>query len=224
MLFAFSMGLMPIRGKKIGWYLGHIIFLSLLLLVFGGMVHGYLEISHREYQDLVLISGVIDSLKRVPTGDINERKFKALYEVRLTLQADQHLYVVKDIVYPALDWEKFNAKEYVGSRVSLRVERAQLVSKSLPRLKPLYYSGKKGLLGAVDVYGLESSRGIYQTPEDSLKELRGGIFVLVIGGVVFGLWFLWYLYDVVDSIRNPPMAGPHASSKNFRRRINKEWR
>ena len=224
MLFAFSMGLMPIRGKKTGWYLGHIIFLSLILFVFGGMVHGYLEISHRHYQDLVLISGVIDSLKRVPTGDIIERKFKALYEVRLTLQGDKHLYVVKDIVYPALDWEKFNAKEYVGSRVSLRVERAQLASKSLARLKPLDYSEKEQLLGEVDVYGLESSRGIYQTPEDSLKELRGGVFVLVIGGVVFGLWFLWGLMWFVDSIRNPPMAGPHASSVRFRRRIDKEWR
>ncbi len=222
--FCLFMCLMPIRGRKTRWYLGHIIFLSLILFVFGGMVHGYLEISHREYQDLVLISGVIDSLKRVRTGDYIERHFKALYEVRLTLQGDQHLYVVNDIVYPALDWEKFNAKEYVGSRVSLRVERAHLVSKSLGRLKPLYYSEKKRLLGAVDVYGLESSRGIYQTPEDSLKELRGGVFIMVIFGAVFGLVFLWYMKAVVDSIRNPPMAGPHASSKSFRRRIDTEWR
>ena len=63
------------------------------------------------------------------------------------------------------DWVKFNAKEYVGSRVSLRVERAQLASKSLARLKPLYYSKKEQLLGAVDVYGLESSRDIYQIPD-----------------------------------------------------------
>ncbi len=160
----------------------------------------------------------------MPTADINERKFKALYEVRLTLQADQHLYVVKDIVYPALDWERFNAKEYVGSRVSLRVERAQLVSKSLPRLKPLYYSKKEQLLGAVDVYGLESSRGIYQTPEDSLNELRGEAFVFGIAAVIFGILFLVLLMGLVSYIRNPPMAGPHASSKNFRRRINKEWR
>ena len=119
---------MPIRGRKTRWYLGHIIFLSLILFVFGGLVHGYLEISHREYQDLVLISGVIDSLKRVRTGYTHTTsRLPASYEVRLTLQGDQHLYVVKDIVYPALDWEKFNAKEYVGSRVSLRVERAQLV-------------------------------------------------------------------------------------------------
>ncbi len=218
------MCLMPIGGQKTGWSLVATILLSLILFVFGVSVHGCLEISHRHYQDLVQISGVIDSLKRVRTGDYIERHFKALYEVRLTLQGDQHLYVVKDIVYPALDWEKFNAKEYVGSRVSLRVERAQLASKSLARLKPLDYSEKEQLLGAVDVYGLESSRGIYQTPEDSLKELRGGIIVLVIGGVVFGLWFLWGLMWFVDAIRNPPMAGPHASSIRFRRRINKEWR
>ena len=225
MLFAFSMGLMPIRGKKIGWYLGHILLLSLILFMFGVIVNGCLVISHRGYQDLVLISGVIDSLKRVRTGYIERRNFPpASYEVRLTLQGDQHLYVVKDIVYPALDWEKFNAKECVGSRVSLTVERAQLASKSLVRLKPLYYSKKEQLLGAVDVYGLESSRGLYQIPEDSLKEMRRGVFVLVIGGVVFGLWFLWGLMWFVDSIRNPPMAGPHASSIRFRRRINKEWR
>jgi len=85
-------------------------------------------------------------------------------------------------------------------------------------------SGREQLLGAVDVYGLESSRGIYQTPEDSLNELRGEAFVFGIAAVIFGILFLVLLMGLVSYIRNPPMAGPHASSKNFRRRINKEWR
>jgi len=214
---------MPEGRISTWWILRNILALSLMLFVFVEAVKHCLKAPHREYQDLVLISGVIDSLKRVRTGDFETRYLPpASYEVRLTLQRDQHLYVVKDEVYPALDWQKFNTTEYVSDRVSLRVERAQLVSKSFGRLKPSYYSDNQ-LLGAVDVYGLESSRGIYLTPEDSLKELRDedywNLKAAVIAAVVTVLAFLWVLRIFVSGIWYPSSYwGRYARSKSFRRR------
>ena len=167
------------RSRKYVWgYLFFILVYCPFLIGIGVFVHEGLKARHHEFQELVLISGVMDSLERERTGDFPERYFVAWYEVRLTLQGDEHLYMVKDDVYPSLDWEKFSAKETVGSLVSLKVERVQLSE------------WRQRLRRTIDVYGLESSRGIYLTPEESLREIRTDAFYDTLLGLGIGVIIL----------------------------------
>ena len=197
---------MPEGRLSTWWILQLVIALSIMLNVFVLAVKDSLKVRHQEFQELVLISGVLDTLERERTGN---------FQVRLAFQGDEYLYMIKDDVYPALDWENFSAKESVGSRVSLRVEQAQLTQSSQK-------------WRTIHVYGLESSRGIYLTPEDSLKELRGEVSIVVIFGVLWGLGFLVGLEHFVsalryqlDAIRNP-LSDPGPYGK---RKINeKGWR
>ncbi len=170
---------MPEGRISTWWIIKSILGLSVMLIAVGVAVYAFLIVRHQEFQELVLVSGVLDTLERDRTGD---------FQVRLAFQADEIIYIIKDDVYPALDWENFSAKESVGSRVSLRVERAQLTQSSQK-------------WRTIHVYGLESSRGIYLTPEDSLKELRGEVSIIVISGVVCGLLFLVGLESFVTELR-----------------------
>jgi len=207
--FCLFMCLMPHRRLSTWWILKHIFGLSLMLIAVGVAVYAYLIVRHQEFQELVLVSGVLDTLERDRTGD---------FQVRLAFQGDELIYIIKDVVYPALDWENFSAKESVGSRVSLRVERAQL-TQSRQKWRTIH------------VYGLESSRGIYLTPEDSLKELRGEVSIIVMMGVLWGLGFLVgldhfvsALRDQLDAIRNQlSFGGPYARRKGFRPGIDDDW-
>jgi len=183
---------MPEGRISTWWIIKSILGPFLMLIAVGVAVYAFLIVRHQEFQELVLVSGVLDTLERDRTGD---------FQVRLAFQGDELIYIIKDVVYPALDWENFSAKESVGSRVSLSVERAQLTQSSQK-------------WRTIDVYGLESSRGIYLTPEDSLKELRGEVSIIIIWGVVLAICFLFGLEYFVsqlryqlDYIRNP-LSGP----------------
>ena len=203
---------MPTGHLKTGWILENIIILSLVLCVSGVSVYASKNLRHQAFHvfhDFVWISGVLDALERVQIGESPTR-----YEVRLLLQDDQHLYVVKDsVLSPALDWEKFSAKEPVGSSVNLRVERPHLSQwRQRRRTK-------------IDVYGLESSRGIYLTLEDSLRDIRVIIsLVFLILGFGFGIFFLNRVKQIVFAIQNPlSLGGRNARRKSFnrkRRRVN----
>ena len=158
--------------------------MALFLIVVGlGL---YLKGRDRESQGLVLISGVMDSLETVPPttlfdmilgprlyakiwGFPTDESGHPIDELRLRLQGDPHLYVVGSIVFGGFNWEKFSANESVGARVSLKVERA-----NLSQWKPSGWRKK------IMVYGLESSRGTYLTPEDSLNSMRASDFVVLI--------------------------------------------
>ncbi len=168
-----------------------------LILYIGAILFGivvglgfYLKGRDREFQDLVLISGVMDSLETVPPnyeeawlvdmilgprlhakimGLPTDESGHPINELRLRLQGDPHLYVVGSIVFGGFNWEKFSANESVGARVSLKVERA-----NLSQWKPSGWRRK------IMVYGLESSRGTYLTPEDSLNSMRASDFVVLI--------------------------------------------
>jgi len=188
---------MPEGRLSTWWILQLVIALSIMLNVFVLAVKDSLKVRHQEFQELVLISGVLDTLERERTGN---------FQVRLAFQGDEYLYMIKDDVYPALDWENFSAKESVGSRVSLTVERAQLTQ-------------ARQKWRTIHVYGLESSRGIYLAPEDSLKELRDEVYLILIIAVVIVLCFLWVLRIFVSSIWYPSSYwGRYARSESFRRR------
>ena len=158
-----------------------------LFPIVGGLVL-YLKGRDREFQGLVSISGVMDSLETVPPitlfdmilgprlyakiwGFPTDESGHPIDELRLRLQGDPHLYVVGSIVFGGFNWEKFSANESVGARVSLKVERA-----NLSQWKP------SGWRRRVMVYGFESSRGTYLTPEDSLNNMKAGDFVVLIIG------------------------------------------
>ena len=164
--------------------------MALFLIVVGlGL---YLKGRDRESQGLVLISGVMDSLETVPPttlfdmilgprlyakiwGFPTDESGHPIDKLRLRLQGDPHLYVVSSIVFEGFNWEKFSANESVGARVSLKVERA-----NLSQWKPT--GGRRSVM----VYGFESSRGTYLTPEDSLNNMKAGDFVVLIIGSGFG--------------------------------------
>ena len=185
-------------------------FLSMALFAIWVGVHEGLKTRHHEFQELVLISGVMDSFETVPYPDSPRFEFleqpkcffnmilgprlltkimgrptddsgHSIEELRLRLRGDPHLYVIDPKVIEGFNWKKFSANKPVGTSVSLKVEQAQL-----SQWKP------SGWRRRIIVYELESSSGTYLTTEDSLRRIRADAiyFVIPFG---FGVIFLSFL-------------------------------
>ncbi len=179
------------------------------LLAIGLGVHEGLKTRHYEFQELVLISGVMDSFETVLSPDCpwikvlksppcffdmilgpSKRRSRStddsghsIEELRLRLRGDPHLYVIDPKVIEGFNWKKFSAKKPVSTSVSLKVEQAQL-----SQWKP---SGRRR---RIMVYELESSSGTYLTTEDSLREIRADAIYFVIP---FGFGALFLIFPVV---------------------------
>ena len=212
------------------------IFLTLVALIFIGVgVHEGLKTRHHEFQELVLISGVMDSFETVPYPDCpwigvlaqakcffnmilgprllvkimgrpTDDSGHSIEELRLRLRGDPHLYVIDPKVIEGFNWKKFSAKKPVGTSVSLKVEQAQL-----SQWKP------SGWRRRIMVYELESSSGTYLTTEDSLREIRADAiyFVIPFG---FGVIFLSFLVVSICCEPHSPL-GRIFLKDTFHRRI-----
>ncbi len=191
-----------------------IFFLSSYLFIAWVAIHEGLKERHHEFQELVLISGVLDSFETVPypncwdifgkgncfinmflshrqlakiMGRPTNESGHSIEELRLRLRGDPHLYVIDSKVIQGFNWKKFSAKKPVGTSVSLKVEQAQL-----SQWKP---SGKRR---RIMVYELEFSSGKYLTLEESLREIRAeGSALLIFGGGILGIVFLFTLTTIV---------------------------
>ena len=195
-----------LKALKAQEILAIIVFSSMFLFIIVGSVTNYIKNRDREFQDLVLISGVIDSFETVapPPRVLGAWLFDMIFgtrlyakimglpidesghliqSLRLRLQGDPHRYEVGRIVFEGFNWEKFSANESVGTRVSLKVERANLSQWS-----------PSGRQRRVMVYGLESRRGTYLTPEGSLSNMRANDFLGLIFGSGFFLILLFHVW------------------------------
>ncbi len=181
--------------SKVSGILTNIIFIPLLLWASVAGVGHYLKNQNREFQNVVVISGVMDSFEAVrwwmPVVDIFGRRFTTWWygvhidesghyidRLRVQLQGDPSRYEVEGIVFKGFDWENFRANESVGNRVSLMVEGAELLGRDK----------------RVRVIGLTSRLGTYLTPEVSLSLMRDSDFFFLQVGSVCGVLVPFFLY------------------------------
>ena len=180
----------------------HIIAIPVVLWISVAHVGHYLKNQNREFQNVVVISGVMASFQAVRRIDTdpycNGREFPLLepecrrfggppmdesgytiVELRVQLQGDPSRYVVNDWVFEGFDWENFHANEAVGNRVSLMVEGAELM----------------GRAKRVRVIGLTSRLGTYLTPEVSLSLMRDADFFFLLIGSLGGVYLLYVLWS-----------------------------
>ncbi len=190
---------------KLSEILATIIFIPLMFWIGVAGVGHYLKSQHREFQNVVMISGVMASFQAVRwwprDRDIFGRRYTTWWygvhidksghyidKLRVQLQGDPSRYVVAGGAFKGFDWENFRANEAVGNRVSLMVEGAELLGRDK----------------RVRVIGLTSRLGTYLTPEVSLSREKDGSFIfLLIGSVcgVFGLSLLWLLGQYITQRR-----------------------
>jgi len=184
--------------EKVARILANIIFIPLLLWASVAGVVNYLKGQHLEFQNVVVISGVMDSFEAVQWRPpslgavVFGRRYTAWWygvhidesgdyidKLRVQLQGDPSRYVVDENVFEGFDWENFRANEAWGNRVSLMVEGAELM----------------GRAKRVRVIGLTSGLGTYLTPEVSLRVRRDTDFFLLLGGSVCGVFALFLLWS-----------------------------
>ena len=189
--------------SKASVILARILFISLLLWASVDRVGYYLKNQNREFQNVVVISGVMDSFKAVRWINTEPwcellffgphprcARFHGVHihesgyyidRLRVQLQGDPSRYVVDGMVFGGFDWENFRANEAVGNRVSLKVEGAEL----------------QGRDKRVRVIGLTSRLGTYLTPEVSLSRKKDRGFKMLLIGSMCGVFALFVLYRTV---------------------------